>query len=829
MDHHAAMWEHASADLDAEHRAHRLTAAKVSAAEFWPFLALAGDEVEFDHRLHLVAGDLGARVEADLHDAVLASLREDFRAVSAAGNPSPERWRELRHKKDPDDEDAPDDEGDRVWERDHKSGTRRSAAWWDEGGSDHQGASPDELDEQHPGGSLFDHVDTPAPEASGGGLTVNHPSGWSVVTNGSDVHLTKASGLTYFHAGLGRWVEAAADESPGNPHYFENATPEQGPNTDPSGYDTNQPDPPDATLQQYDHASPAAWQDRTPWAEQPMSFSPPESGTGGAGWTTQPRQRTSARRTAEVTAPEGPANGNPGYFDQGSDGFTGDGSTNQAPPITGNPDAGTTPTAPSAEPFDNRVDWYGSMTNTTTKPQHGEGMGETTGQRRLAAYEDVDNPGEIQGQLNRTPRNDVEENLRHLERDHPDHGLTQLLRDHLEVRRLLGTPDRPMANNPLARPPREGQPLSPTGSRRPFAIRHTAPGGGEHPPYKVEKDGDGYHVTNGKGESKSDSPQSKEKAEAQQRALYANTDAGDQKTSSLDLWLAQFIRQGDSMLDAVSGGTNDPTDPDGTLKPGAPGGPGAGGMPDAGMSAPGGGGGMTNVPQDGGGAGGGPGQPGGGAGANVLDPNQFAASRRRTAAEGGGGDTGGGQAAAPPPQMRPGGPGAEAMPPMPPGPTSQPGGGAVPQSSKPRNIPGGGGGGGQGANVPQGAPESGGPPGGSGSAPGVPKSGRWVQGRYVIAEDINRSVPTPENPSGLSDEFNEGAFETLMRQRPRQDAENRRANTPQNPGAREPIPTVSSPSGGPGLPGGADEDEDDRREAKRIASAAAARAMAGAR
>jgi hypothetical protein len=78
-----ALWDAASADIEAEHTALRLTRAKVACASLWPFLANAASTDEFTHRLALVDEHIAARVDDDLIEPVTASLREDFRAIAA--------------------------------------------------------------------------------------------------------------------------------------------------------------------------------------------------------------------------------------------------------------------------------------------------------------------------------------------------------------------------------------------------------------------------------------------------------------------------------------------------------------------------------------------------------------------------------------------------------------------------------------------------------------------------------------------------------------------------------------------------------------------------
>lgn len=54
------------------------------------------------------------------------------------------------------------------------------------------------------------------------------------------------------------------------------------------------------------------------------------------------------------------------------------------------------------------------------------------------------------------------------------------------------------------------------------AMRHTAPGGGEHAPYRLEGSGDEWYVVNEKGERKNSEPKTKEEARKFQKALYKN-------------------------------------------------------------------------------------------------------------------------------------------------------------------------------------------------------------------------------------------------------------------------------------------------------------------
>lgn len=141
-----------------------------------------------------------------------------------------------------------------------------------------------------------------------------------------------------------------------------------------------------------------------------------------------------------------------------------------------------------------------------------------------------------------------------------------------------------------------------------------------------------------------------------------------------------------------------------------------------------------------------------------------------------------GNAPAAPPSMTPGGPGAEAMPPIPSG---------VPQTTSPRQMPGGGGA----------------APGGMASP--VPNSPdpQMARASFQRRADV-RERPDDRNPFGTDDPFDAMNWESGVNQRPRQRIEDMRPNGPQNPGAREPIRTVTSPQ-----PGQREEpeEEDERR------------------
>jgi len=83
------LWDEAYRDHAEEFDTQQRTAAKVAVAKWWPFLAEAGSEREFGHRLALVKKDLVAAMDeaqvtsARFHEETLASLAEDFRLLAS--------------------------------------------------------------------------------------------------------------------------------------------------------------------------------------------------------------------------------------------------------------------------------------------------------------------------------------------------------------------------------------------------------------------------------------------------------------------------------------------------------------------------------------------------------------------------------------------------------------------------------------------------------------------------------------------------------------------------------------------------------------------------
>lgn len=69
------------------------------------------------------------------------------------------------------------------------------------------------------------------------------------------------------------------------------------------------------------------------------------------------------------------------------------------------------------------------------------------------------------------------------------------------------------------------------------AIRHTAPGGGEHAPYKIKKVDGGYAVFNAKGERKNDDAKSYPEARQFQKALYKNVPGASESAEKAASWV----------------------------------------------------------------------------------------------------------------------------------------------------------------------------------------------------------------------------------------------------------------------------------------------------
>lgn len=91
------LWAEASRDHDAEVDAQQRMAAKVAVSGYWPLLAQASSEREFDHRLAVVRDKMVEAMRqaqvtsARFHEETLAGVREDFRLLASTRKDASER------------------------------------------------------------------------------------------------------------------------------------------------------------------------------------------------------------------------------------------------------------------------------------------------------------------------------------------------------------------------------------------------------------------------------------------------------------------------------------------------------------------------------------------------------------------------------------------------------------------------------------------------------------------------------------------------------------------------------------------------------------------
>jgi hypothetical protein len=660
----ADLWVLASQDAELELSNERLVRAKVAAAGIWPFLAEAKSEREFGHRVALVEPELEDLFpDTGFRDQVTASLRDDYLLLTG------------------------------VVIEEHGSATLSAEASMavQDGGAGAREAllATDAQLEAAP--SLFDHLAVSEADVPDGGTeTANQ----------------------------------------GNPAFFDSG-PEAGPATGNSqGFAQAAPDPWNPMNAQFPMA-PSQWTipPGKDWVERPMEFGKQSAKSAPAiewvhdnghayGFPTgsddeiahvRPRKKeegggayahfrhrgldtpddevkhfstpsvemgkgeverlyrdSRSKKAAADAHPdhathyrgEGVETGaagsrNPLYFD--------------APEGVTNGQDGFAPDMSLPEP-DERADWYGAV-----PPQTGQPAAPTplysnahSGARVTA---EKDNHGAC-AHCN-APVYRQDDTWRHLTGD-PGHGV-RLHDDHPWVRAQQGN--------------------------RVMAVRHTAPGGGEHAPYEVREVDGGYAVFNAKGERKNEEPKSESEARQFQKALYSNVPGASESAKAASRKVARWVLGEASSSPDVAGDTS-----------------------------------QTQV-----------------------DP----------------------MGAPPTPQsMEPGGAGSVAGPPL-----------TIPNDSVSTHPFAG-------QNPPQEPAMAGGM--GMGAGMGVTAL------RYVIADTMNR--PTAENPLGVEsgDEFYLNNWNKPAEQRPRQDAESRRINTPQRPG--QPIPVRSSE----GEPGG-EEDEEERQ------------------
>lgn len=560
------LWVEASRDIEAENATTELTLAKMATASIWPFLALARSEMEFGHRMALAEPQIESLVPSPVvRDQVIASFREDFQSVT---------------------------------------------------GLPHQAKAPESVEELRKHRNLE-------------GLKAKEEAGKDDEDEGDG---KKTGSLEFYHAGLNRWVTAVENPGAPNPSSADH-TPEAGPATGVESYHfpTAAPDPVDPINGEFP-LQPSAWTvppDKA-WVERPMQFNPPEGGhqaaVGNPAQPTVPVGQDSHYTDEGVETGTGP---NSNFFAGGTEGATGDPQS-------------SFPADVSLPEEDERVDWYN---NTPPQPitayKHpGPDSGEEANRQRtnhgVCAGDDCGRPvyrkgnawhhleGEqdhyvllhayhpwVQQQMDRLTANKQAGFQRQafpfrsgdrvsLTRDHhdPESGVAlpeghETTVDHVteagaDGERWLGL-HHPTEPNSVV--------YVPSGLVR-HSVRHTAPGGGEHAPYKVKQVDGGYAVFNAKGERKNEEPKSEEDARQFQKALYSNVPGASEEAKKTGSFFdpadpgVRMIRRADvSSSDMGTGTQSASTDPS-TGAAGAaggstpnvppsmvPGGPGAEAMP----------------------------------------------------------------------------------------------------------------------------------------------------------------------------------------------------------------------------------------------------------
>lgn len=302
------LWLAASADTEAEQAHLRMGRAKVAVASLWPFLAMARNPGEFEHRLALAEEQITAKVEPEMIGSVVASLREDFAKMASGDGDG-----------DADDEGGPDD-GDadgkgKPWEKsaaqeydqfDHSHADKLNQLFgpryhsndfggygnvpW--GGMPREDRDVEEYrdDQGRRGDFRYPHSD---PDDYGSHVEDFDPTdprhhrdnvyGGPKTEDGLPIR--SMNSLQFFHAGLGRWVALDDDANlgKGNPQYpnvVMEGAPEEGPMTMETGTFPQFPGGPDNHYDpinaQYDHEAPQPWvvPPGGEWKEYPMSFAP---------------------------------------------------------------------------------------------------------------------------------------------------------------------------------------------------------------------------------------------------------------------------------------------------------------------------------------------------------------------------------------------------------------------------------------------------------------------------------------------------------------------------------------------------------------------------
>lgn len=345
----------------------------------------------------------------------------------------------------------------------------------------------------------------------------------------------KTSAVQVFHEASQQWVtvEAAAESTPGNP-YGGNTAPEQGPITGQTGDYPQHPtgaDPGDPINQMYP-LQPTPWKEVPElWVDRPMNFAPFQNpgnyGKTSAATTTMPGHPDHPGHYVNEGVETGPGP-NPFYFAGGEEGVAGD---QQA----GFPVDYSAPESEANE----RVDFYGGVPPLQSGGTTGDG-----------------HPYSNSGNLNKSAKD--------------NHGACYDCQQ----------PVYRKGNewHHLGQPPQNGHSVRlpsnhPWVQARTSAIKHTAPGGGEHAPYEIRPVDGGYAVFNAKGERKNEDAKSKGEARQFQKALYKNVPGAAEEAKKAARHHFAEVSSSDMGPDAGTGEGGDSAAPDAppSMTPGGPG------------------------------------------------------------------------------------------------------------------------------------------------------------------------------------------------------------------------------------------------------------------
>jgi hypothetical protein len=303
--------------------------------------------------------------------------------------------------------------------------------------------------------------------------------------------------------------------SAGNPAYF-SAGPEAGPNTGSDGqFAQMAPDPWNPMNEQYP-MPPSQWvvPPNAGWIERPMNFGKTSAaGYVGEGVQTGPGQ-------------------NPNYF-------------TDTEGVEGTANQGGFPADVALPEPDERVDAYGAVPPVQSGGSTGGDVSYSNAGKQASRWvvAEKDNHGACAHC--QTPVYREGDTWKHLG-GNPGHGV-RLHEDHPWIAAQQ--------------------------ANRVMAVRHTAPGGGEHAPYEVRPVDGGYAVFNAKGERKNNEAKSKEDAREFQQALYANVPGASDSAKAASLrWVVAEVSSSDTGPTPPSqtdtGGA--PTPPP-SMEPGGPG------------------------------------------------------------------------------------------------------------------------------------------------------------------------------------------------------------------------------------------------------------------